>query len=236
MATASAPNSSAWAASRSGRSPPAASPTTRKCSGLARMMSSAWVPTEPVDPSSTTLRVTRPLSPTVGRCCANVVSVGSWTQPVVVGLGEVAAAGGAGPAPSAAVAVHGPAGVGFEEVPAAGGGVQVVSGAGSAVALADHVVEVGGGGAGGAGGRGAGVAVAQRDELGERGCRRVTVGVGVEVRGGDRCGEQRVDELTQVGGGGAQRGAGRVDQRALGVGGAGEVTGGQRGVQGRVED
>src|SRR5262249_9218421 len=37
---------------------PAVSPTTRNRSGLARTMSSAWVPTEPVDPSTTTVRWT----------------------------------------------------------------------------------------------------------------------------------------------------------------------------------
>src|SRR3954469_20918443 len=176
---------------------------------------------------STSRRSARRAASRISRSRARRLSSGRALRPesVVVGLGEVVAAGGAGPSPAAAFAVHGPAGVGFQQVPAAGGGVQVVFGAGSAVAVADHVVEVGGGGAGGSGGRGGGVAVAQRDELGERGCRRGTVGVFVEVRGGDRCGEQRVDELTQVGGGGAQRGAGRVDQRALGVGGAGEVTG-----------
>ncbi len=51
-----APNSSAWAASRPGLPPPAASATTRNRPGLRRITSAAWVPTEPVEPSSTTSR------------------------------------------------------------------------------------------------------------------------------------------------------------------------------------
>src|SRR3954447_22756788 len=186
---------------------------------------------------STSRRSARRAASRISRSRARRLSSGRALRPesVVVGLGEVVAAGGAGPSPAAAFAVHGPAGVGFEQVPAAGGGGQVVFCAGSAVALGGRVVEVGGGGAGGSGGRGAGVAVAERDELGERGRRRVTVGVRVEVLGGDRCGEQRVDNRTELGRGGGQRGAGRVHQRPLVLGGIGEVAGGQRGVQGGVE-
>src|SRR4051812_49940253 len=59
-----------------------------------------------------------------------------WAEAVVVGAGFVGTTGGAGPSPAGAVAVHSPAAVGLEVVPAAGGG--------------------GGGGAGGAGAPGAG--------------------------------------------------------------------------------
>ncbi len=55
-ATTSAPNSSAWLASRPGLPPPAASPATRNRPGLRRMMSAAWVPIDPVEPSSTMSR------------------------------------------------------------------------------------------------------------------------------------------------------------------------------------
>ena len=55
-ATAAGPNSAACRASRSGWPPPAASATTRNRSGLRRMMSSAWVPIEPVEPRITTSR------------------------------------------------------------------------------------------------------------------------------------------------------------------------------------
>ena len=48
----------------SGLLPPAVSPTTRNRSGLARTMSSAWVPIDPVDPRTTTSR-TPPSSPTL---------------------------------------------------------------------------------------------------------------------------------------------------------------------------
>ena len=53
-------------ASSSTLPPPAPRPTTRNRSGLRRTTSMAWVPTEPVDPSTTTSRrlLTRPLSPT----------------------------------------------------------------------------------------------------------------------------------------------------------------------------
>ena len=52
------PSSSACAASSATFAPPAASPTTRNRSGWARTTSSAWVPIEPVDPSTTTSRQT----------------------------------------------------------------------------------------------------------------------------------------------------------------------------------
>src|SRR5262245_28472197 len=55
-ATTPTPNSMAWAASRSGLLPPAASPVIQNRPGLRRITSAAWVPTEPVEPSSTTSR------------------------------------------------------------------------------------------------------------------------------------------------------------------------------------
>ena len=59
-------NSTAWSASRSSRSPPLASPTTRNRSGLRRITSRAWVPIDPVHPKMTTsLRwLTSPVSRT----------------------------------------------------------------------------------------------------------------------------------------------------------------------------
>ena len=47
-------NSSTWRSNRSGLLPPAVSPTTWKRSGLARAISSAWVPIDPVLPRMTT--------------------------------------------------------------------------------------------------------------------------------------------------------------------------------------
>src|SRR5580693_1181829 len=55
-ATTSAPNSTAWAASRSGFPPPAARPATRNRSGLRLMTSAAWVPMDPVEPRMTISR------------------------------------------------------------------------------------------------------------------------------------------------------------------------------------
>ena len=49
-------NSATCASNRSRWLPPAVSATTRNRSGLARTMSSAWVPIEPVEPSTTTSR------------------------------------------------------------------------------------------------------------------------------------------------------------------------------------
>ncbi len=69
-ATTSAPNSTAWLASRAALPPPAARPATRNRPGLRRMMSAAWVPIDPVEPSSTMSRLgecvgsTPALSPT----------------------------------------------------------------------------------------------------------------------------------------------------------------------------
>ena len=59
-ATTSAPNSMAWAASRPGLPPPAASPASRNFPGLRRMMSAAWVPIDPVEPSRTMSRAGPP--------------------------------------------------------------------------------------------------------------------------------------------------------------------------------
>ena len=64
-ATTSAPNSIAWAASRPGFPPPAASPATRNRAGLRRMMSAAWVPIDPVEPRTTMSR-----RPGPGPACA----------------------------------------------------------------------------------------------------------------------------------------------------------------------
>ena len=49
-------NSATWASNSSRWLPPAVSATTRNRSGLARTMSSAWVPIEPVEPSTATSR------------------------------------------------------------------------------------------------------------------------------------------------------------------------------------
>src|SRR5205823_14226585 len=51
----------------------------------------------------------------------------SWAEAVVVRFGAVVAAVGAGPGPVAAVAVHGPAGEGLEQMPPAGGCGEVVA-------------------------------------------------------------------------------------------------------------
>jgi hypothetical protein len=50
-------NSATCCSNRSGCEPPAVSATTRNRSGRARTTSSAWVPTEPVEPRITTSRL-----------------------------------------------------------------------------------------------------------------------------------------------------------------------------------
>src|SRR3954463_9326113 len=88
-------------------------------------------------------------------------------EPVVVGLGVVGAAAGAGPFPASSVALDGPAAVGFEVVPASDAGGEPVAGGDAALVERLVVVNVGRGRAGGAGGGVGGVPVAGGDELGE---------------------------------------------------------------------
>src|SRR5262245_55912893 len=68
MPTTGTSKSIACRATNSGWDPPAAIPMTRKRSGCCPMTSSAWVPTDPVDPRTTTSRRSMsPLFPTPDR-------------------------------------------------------------------------------------------------------------------------------------------------------------------------
>src|SRR3954453_23117547 len=105
---------------------------------------------------------------------------GLRSEPVVVGLGVVGAAAGAGPFPASAVALDVPAAVGFESVPVPDAGGEPVAGGGAALVERLGVVDVGGGGCGGSGGGVGGVPVAGGDELGESRGGTVDVGPVVE--------------------------------------------------------
>jgi hypothetical protein len=72
-ATTSGRNSATCEASSAGSRPPAASPTTRNRSGLRRTTSSAWVPIDPVDPSTTTERAGMPPTVAAARYAASIV-------------------------------------------------------------------------------------------------------------------------------------------------------------------
>src|SRR4051812_27193386 len=74
------------------------------------------------------------------------------SEPVVVGLGVVGAAAGAGPFPASAVALDVPSAVGFEVVPVPDAGGESVAGGDAALVERLVMFDVGGGGGGGAGG------------------------------------------------------------------------------------
>src|SRR4051795_9953310 len=89
------------------------------------------------------------------------------SEAVVVGLGVVGAAAGAGPFPASAVALDVPSAVGFEVVPVPDAGGEAVAGGDAALVERLVVFDVGGGRCGGARGGVGGVPVAGGDELGE---------------------------------------------------------------------
>ena len=64
----------AWAARAAGSAPPAATPTTSNRSGLAATTSMAWTPTEPVEPSTRTLRLV--IAPILQYRLSGIKSVG----------------------------------------------------------------------------------------------------------------------------------------------------------------
>src|SRR3954447_15561940 len=120
---------------------------------------------------------------------------GLRSEPVVVGLGVVGAAAGAGPFPASTMALDGPAAVGFESVPVPDAGGESVAGGGAALVEGLVVVDVGGGGGGGAGGGVGGVPITGGDELGQPPRRPVDVGPVVELVGGPRVAEHVPDRL-----------------------------------------
>src|SRR3954467_11718152 len=127
---------------------------------------------------------------------------GLRSEPVVVGLGVVGAAAGAGPFPASTMALDVPAAVGFESVPVPDAGGEPVAGGDAALVEGLVVFDVGGGGCGGAGGGVGGVPVAGGDELGEPRRRPVDIRGVVELLGGPRMREHVPDGLR----GGGDRG------------------------------